>query len=211
MKFLRVLLDLLLPKRDTHEASSAATLTDIGNVLAPGIFQTVSGPIEALLPYREPRIRALILETKFHESGHAITLLGTVLGEYLSSIAIDTQFETTHIVLVPIPLSKRRHTERGYNQVERILNAALPFLTPQFSLKPELLRRTRDTAPQTTLNRNQRLRNMENAFHVEGEIHSDYTYIVIDDVSTTGVTLAAASKTLRGAGATHVIVLALAH
>lgn len=211
MKFLRLVLDALLPGRETHGLSSKTTLEDIGLLVMPSTYSTACGPIEALLPYREPRIRSLVLETKFHESGHAITLLGTVLGEYLSSIAIDTQFETTHIVLVPIPLSKRRHTERGYNQVERILNAALPFLTPQFSLKPELLRRTRDTAPQTTLNRNQRLRNMENAFHVEGEIHSDYTYIVIDDVSTTGVTLAAASKTLRGAGATHVIVLALAH
>ncbi len=211
MKFLRVLLDVLLPKRDTHEASSATTLTHIGNVLEPGIFQTAAGPIEALLPYREPRIRALILETKFHESGHAITLLGTVLGEYLSSIAIDTQFETTHIVLVPIPLSKRRQAERGYNQVERILHAALPFLTPQFSLKPELLRRARDTAPQTTLNRQERLHNMENAFHVEGEIHSEYTYVVIDDVSTTGATLAAASQALRESGATHVTALALAH
>jgi len=211
MKFFRVLLDLLLPKRDTHEASSATTLRDIGEVLAPGIFQTASGPIEALLPYREPRIRALILETKFHESGHAISLLGTVLGEYLSSITIDTQFETTHIVLVPIPLSKRRHTERGYNQVERILHTTLPFLTPQFSLKPELLRRTRDTAPQTTLNRQQRLSNMEDAFQVDGEIHPEYTYIVIDDVSTTGATLVAASQALRDKGAVHVISLAIAH
>ena len=211
MKFFRVLLDLLLPKRDTHEASSATTLTHVGKVRAPGLFQTASGPIEALLPYREPRIRALILETKFHESGHAITLLGTVLGEYLSSIAIDTQFETTHIVLVPIPLSKRRHAERGYNQVERILHAALPFLTPQFSVKPELLRRVRDTPPQTTLNRQERLRNMENAFQIEGEIHPRYTYIVIDDVSTTGATLVVAAQTLREGGATHVTALALAH
>ena len=211
MKFLRVLLDLLLPKRDTHEASSATTLCDIGEVLAPGVFQTASGPIEALLPYREPRIRALILETKFHKSGHAITLLGTVLGEYLSQVATDTQFETTHIVLVPIPLSKKRHAERGYNQVERILGAALPFLTPQFSLKPELLLRVRDTPPQTTLNRQERLRNMKDAFLVEGEIHPRYTYIVIDDVSTTGATLAAAAQALRDKGAVHVISLAIAH
>lgn len=211
MKFLRVLLDALLPKRATYRTSSETTLETIGHMVAPGVFQTASGPIEALLPYREARVRSLILETKFHNSVHAITVLGTVLGEYLESLISEYQFETTHIVLVPIPLSQKRRAKRGYNQVELISREALPFLTPQFSLRPEILTRVRDTTAQTTLNKQERLQNMKGAFHVTEELHPEYVYVVIDDVATTGATLTEAAVTLRENGAVQVVALALAH
>lgn len=211
MKFIRALLDALLPRRQTHERIITTSLEEVGRLMNPGVVATACGPIEALLPYREPRIRALVLETKFHNSGHASRLLGTVLGEYLASMAVDIQFQTTHIVLVPVPLSKKRHAERGYNQVEQICKAALPFLGPQFSLHLGLLKRVKDTAPQTTLNKQQRLHNMKDVFQVMEELHSEYLYVVIDDVSTTGATLTSATQTLRESGATQVIALALAH
>jgi ComF family protein len=179
--------------------------------LEPIVLQTTSTSVTALLPYRHTSIRALILEAKFHESKKAFALLGTVLADYLLAECEEHGFENRSYVLIPIPLSKRRFRERGYNQVERIVREALTMLPGSFSLSTTLLKRVRDTSPQTKLGRNARLKNMMGAFECAALLDHCATYILVDDVATTGATLQAGHTALVSKGAQEVQMLTLAH
>ena len=74
-----------------------------------------------------------------------------------------------------------------------------------------LLIRTKDTLPQTSLSRAKRLKNVAGAFTVTGTPKPDSTYILIDDVTTTGTTILEAGKVLNHAGIKNCILLSLAH
>ena len=77
----------------------------------------------------------------------------------------------------------------------------------------DVLVRTKDTDTQTRLKRGERRRNISNAFAVSEKeaLRKDVSYIVIDDVFTTGVTLNACCRVLRKSGARNLRVLTLAH
>lgn len=202
MRMLARLLDFLFPRARTAELVSAATLEEFGRLVCPTI--TNAGSI-FLLPYRHPLVRAVIIEAKFHRNPKAFMLLARVLTDYLDSGAEEREvFTVGRIVLVPIPLSRTRYQARGYNQVEEIARrTTYPVV--------RLLRRTRDTPPQTTLARRARLNNMEGAFAVSGTSETGCTYIVLDDVMTTGATLQAVADTLQHAGSINFQMVALAH
>jgi ComF family protein len=110
--------------------------------------------------------------------------------------------------LVPIPLSTRRRRARGYNQSERLAwNLARRWGFPV----RELLVRTRDTATQTALTPAARLANVAGAFQVgnadAGLPIPQSTLILVDDVFTTGATLAAAARALQDAGARSIMAV----
>lgn len=207
MRFLRALLDLLFPPRDTEALVRDATIEELGRFVRPHVSK--DGRV-FLMPYRTPLVRALIREAKFKDNERAVTLLALALQEYLESWLLEHEaYEAQSVVLVPIPLSKERLRERGYNQAERIARRALADL-PGVTIAP-VLARLRDTLPQTSLSRRKRLENMAHAFRAIGPVSDAHTYIVFDDVSTTGATLAAATRALSEAGARRCIALSLAH
>jgi predicted amidophosphoribosyltransferase len=123
--------------------------------------------------------------------------------------------------LVPVPLGPKRLWQRGYNQSERLARAlARHWRRPVV----ELLIRARETATQTALTPAARLANVAGAFHVrdgEGRTRSERPLgnaalrippsalerplVLVDDVFTTGATLAEAARALEQAGA-HTVV-----
>jgi len=111
-------------------------------------------------------------------------------------------------VLVPVPLHHLRKKERGFNQAE--------LLARKLSVKKgiplvNMLERIRDTEPQTSLSPTRRRKNVSGAFELSGKMKADGKRILlIDDVMTTGATLAECSRVLKGAGAANVECLVLA-
>lgn len=196
MSFLRACLDVLFPPRTSAFRVSQATLAELGELASPSLIPHDTFEIMSLLPYRAPLVRSLILEAKYHEHVGAHALLGAVLADYLLSLLEERAFDQSCFALVPVPLSKKRHRERGYNQTERIVQEALKLLPDTFSLDTRLVRRVRDTSPQTKLGRSARLKNMDGAFSLAGVLATDTTYIVIDDVTTTGATIGAVMQVL---------------
>jgi predicted amidophosphoribosyltransferase len=170
----------------------------------------------AILPYRVPLVQAFVTEAKYQRNKKALEFLGEILAAYIRSLQEKGLDQARQYVLVPLPLGKKRLQERGYNQVEEIVRYALTNLQSEtFSLMPDLLFRTRDTVAQTTLGREARKKNMQGAFgalHVLPKSSVDFsTYILIDDVLTTGATLFAAYEALRIAGTKDILLLTLAH
>ena len=118
---------------------------------------------------------------------------------------------------IPIPLAPKRLRQRGYNQSEVLARAlARKWRIP---VLPDLLVRTRETPTQTALTPGTRLANVAGAFDVRRaafhvwrrRLHSNAarntphaTCVLVDDVFTTGATLAEAARALEQAGATRV-------
>jgi ComF family protein len=116
-------------------------------------------------------------------------------------------------ILIPIPIHKNRQKERGYNQSE-LLAKELALLDPSlFALETNVLKKSKETPSQVSVkNREQRLRNIHGSFTVtHPKKISGKNIIVVDDVTTTGATLAEARKVLRKAGVKSVLCLTLAH
>lgn len=116
-------------------------------------------------------------------------------------------------VLIPVPLSSKRLRERGYNQTELIARRSLSR-APLFSVRADILRRTRNTQSQTSLLRKDRIANLKGAFELTKNAPNECsgTHIILfDDVVTTGTTLLEAKKALGGISAASIRVVALAH
>jgi ComF family protein len=103
-------------------------------------------------------------------------------------------------VLVPVPLHPARQRERGYNQSERLATA----LGRRWGLpvRPDLLRRVRAAESQTRLTAAERLANVKDSFAtVAAPRLAGRQVILVDDVVTTGATLAACARPLLAGGA----------
>jgi ComF family protein len=116
--------------------------------------------------------------------------------------------------IVPIPLAAQRLRQRGFNQALEIAKHVLGTgAVARAKLRPQMLLRTRDTAPQVGLPRAERLHNMRHAFAVEPSLAGkvqDASLVLVDDVTTTTATLCAAALALRAAGAARVTGLVFA-
>jgi ComF family protein len=107
---------------------------------------------------------------------------------------------TGRVSLIPVPLGRRRLRRRGYNQSECIASALGASIG--VPVRTDLLRRVRETPTQTALTPEARHANVAGAFHA-GAVQG-LELVLVDDVFTTGATLAAAGAALAEAGAARV-------
>lgn len=168
-----------------------------------------------LAPYQNPNIKAAITANKFHDYKPASRLLASLLHHYLSSLP---PYPT---LLIPIPLAKEREQKRGYNQVTRVIENLKHFPLLPFPVKTiPLLSKTKNTPPQTSLRRHDRLHNLDHSFAFQAmqvdfvlDDLVNYRVFIIDDVMTTGSTLKSAYAELKPhlPASVHLACIALTH
>jgi competence protein ComFC len=111
-------------------------------------------------------------------------------------------------VIIPVPLGRKRISERGYNQVGLI---AYPLsLALGVGFAPRALMRSVETRSQVGLTRSERRDNVRGAFAAIASRVSGKTILLVDDVATTGSTLSSGAEALLAAGAHDVYALAVA-
>lgn len=200
--------DFLFPPSE-DECRITSLPIDTFTKLSSGIQKKTDTNICTLLPYSNKQVRSAIHLLKFHNHSHARKLLSEVLTQYLETLILS------EYIIIPIPLSSKRLRKRGYNQVSEVIRESLKDLT-KGALTENILIRTRNTAPQTTLSREKRLLNLTNAFAVRNissnktKLHNRHI-LLIDDVTTTGATLKEAEATLLSLSPASITCIALAH
>lgn len=157
--------------------------------------------------YHTPLMRNLIAKYKYEFAKDIAPHLSDLLEKHL----IAARFEkNNNYVIIPVPLHIKRERWRGFNQAGLIAeDIAQRFALPYYS---QTLLRVKNTTPQIQMNnRTKRLENIKGAFVCKNEknIHGK-TVILVDDIATTGGTIAECAKTLKQSGAKSVIAFVIA-
>ena len=163
-------------------------------------------PVEkaAALIFYEPHseVAQLIYDLKYHDRPD----IGEDMGRLMAGEMQLARFFDGIDMLLPVPLSRKRLRQRGYNQSEQLAVGIsdvthLPVVT-------KALRRTHFHQSQTQLSRRERQENVENLFELRnGSMLQDKHVLLIDDICTTGATLLACCDALKAVHGIRLSVL----
>lgn len=153
-------------------------------------------PVEqaAALIFYEPHseVAQLIYDLKYHDRPD----IGEDMGRLMAGEMQLARFFDGIDLLLPVPLSRKRLRQRGYNQSEQLAVGIsdvthLPVVT-------KALRRTHFHQSQTQLSRRERQENVEDLFELrDGSMLQGKHVLLIDDICTTGATLLACCDALK--------------
>jgi ComF family protein len=180
--------------------ATARTIADApGAMIACGTCLGTPPPLaaaHATFLYAFP-VDRLLRRFKFHHDLAAGRLLADTMVDAFASLPMPD-------ALVPVPLHVRRLRSRGYDQARELARPLAEALG--VPLRAGLLRRSRETAPQSALDAEARRGNVRGAFRAAsaGNAPMPAHVVLVDDVMTTGATLHAAARALRRAGVARV-------
>jgi ComF family protein len=139
--------------------------------------------------------------------------LGRMLAEAIAQLAGDAP---DTLLVVPVPLHRSKHAQRGFNQARALAREALGSLAKshpawRLTLAPSALMRLRATGSQAGLTPRMRRLNVRGAFSVNDPAAvAGKDILLVDDILTTGATARAAAQALKRAGANSIYVATLA-
>lgn len=162
--------------------------------------------------YQTPLLQEILHNIKYKFAWRIMEDLKPLISRFLNQINIKNGLlvKNSNLQLIPVPLYRKRFLERGFNQSE-LLAQILNQIIPNAELVPNVLVRKKNTASQMTLNKKERIRNIQGAFKCNNqELIKNKRVLIIDDVLTTGSTIKEAALVLRKAGCLEVGALVLA-
>ncbi len=177
--------------RDCYRQLTANPARLIGDLISLYYFET------------DGAVQSIIHQVKYQGATRLGVELGRNLGEKILRHCGGANIDG----IVPVPLHSTKLRERGYNQSEYLARGVhdvlgVPVCTP-------MLQRHRYTLSQAQLGAVERKENVRGAFRVRRRRHTDVegkTFLVLDDVITTGATIGECAETLARAGARRIVV-----
>lgn len=208
------LFDFLFPQNDMDREINGITTENLSTKLV--LHRNIDEEnTVALFDYRDPTIKHMIWSLKYKKNRRVAEMFTKVIHDYLFEELIDNALFSnfTNPILVPIPLSKKRLRERGFNQVAWVAKELEKLDSSFYTLATDILKRTKHTQSQTSIkNRQKRIENVKGVFGVTNkDVVAGKNIILLDDVITTGSTMKEARQTLLKAGARQVLSIAIAH
>ena len=148
-----------------------------------------------------PQLSSAILHLKYRPNKE----LANVMASWLTNVYRREAWHA-HLV-VPVPLSAKRHRQRGYNQAGLIACSVAEELGIQYL--PDGLMRIRETGSQVGLNPTQRRINVQDAIQGNKSALHDKNILLVDDLVTTGATTIACAQAAEQAGARRIYALSV--
>lgn len=150
-------------------------------------------------------IRKVLLDFKFRDKAF---LYKTIVKMILKQEFIF-EFLNTYDTIIPIPISKKRRYQRGYNQSELIAKEIANFINIEY--KDNCLVKVKNIIEQSKLNKEQRRLNIQDAYLLKNERDlKDKKLILLDDIYTTGSTVNEVSRNLVKVEPKSICVLTIA-
>ncbi|MCL2755551.1 MAG: ComF family protein [Firmicutes bacterium] len=150
--------------------------------------------------YYAPPLSDIILKLKYANEGLVAKLFAPLMVSVL---------DKSYDVVIPIPLSKGRERERGFNQA-MILARDVGSLI-EIPVMENILVKIKNTAPQVNMSHEERLDNQKDSYSViDTEQVKDKRIILVDDVLTSGATANECARILKRAGAKMVSIVTIA-
>ena len=157
---------------------------------------------------------ALLVNRMKNSTPRLACYFGEKMADYLSQKRSKLFDAKISVLVLPVPLTKEREGERGYNQAYLLaenLCKRLEDLGIKTELGREVLLKIRETGMQKHMTRKERAENVKGAFHLhKRKLCRERTVILVDDIMTTGATASECAKKLIGAGAQEVMLLVAA-
>ena len=161
----------------------------------------------------EGQVRKLILDYKFNEKSY---MYKTFVNFLLNDKKIFENIKK-YDKIIPVPISKKRYKERGYNQsllIAKEISMQISYETNN-NIKLELVNncliKTKNIIEQSKLNKEDRQHNIQGVYTLKnGSILTNKSILLIDDIYTTGSTVNECSRVLQQAKPNKIGVLVLA-
>lgn len=215
MQSLRFLLNILFPEQCLSCTREGSPLCEDCLSSVPMAKPTPYPWCYARFDYHNKIMKDALWNLKYKNRKGVATSLGKSLHELIfEEYAEKILFGSTRkILVIPIPLSRRKLRERGYNQCDLLARALVKEAPDNYVYAPKILIKHKDTASQAKItSKKERLQNIRGSFSIrDAKLVHKQRCILIDDIVTTGATLTEARRILLSAGASDVCALTVAH
>ena len=134
----------------------------------------------------------IVMDLKYNKKKFVVPLIATEMLLRLEDFGVMPD------IIVPVPISKKRYKERGFNQAELIADEMSEITGGKVEVVPTLVEKVVDSIPQARLKGKERLNNLNGAFKLATRKSLKGRHVlIIDDVYTTGSTVNEVAKVLR--------------
>lgn len=153
----------------------------------------------------EDIIRDIIIKYKFQNKPYLYKTFSKIILKNEKTCGFLEKYD----IIIPVPISKKRKHERGYNQTQLIAKEIAKILN--IKLGNNILIKERDTKAQSELSKKERAINIKDVFKItDYKTIKNMKILIFDDIYTTGSTANECARVLKEAGAQKVGVLTIA-